>query len=33
MFYYQKKINLLKAVLIKEHNKQIEKHFNNMFIK
>ena len=31
-FYIKKRISLLKSVLIKEHNKQIEKHFNNMFI-
>ena len=32
MKYYNRKINLLKEVLIKEHNKQILKIFNNMFI-
>lgn len=34
MFYYyiKKRVSLLKEVLLREHNKQIEKHFKNMFI-
>lgn len=32
MFYYEKKFNLLKEVLLREHKKQLERKFKYMFI-
>jgi len=32
MFYFNKRVNLLKEVLIKEHKKQLERQFKYMFI-